>query len=73
MKNETEHRFKKLEETLDTKFNEIIDEQEKIPCEIKSTWKSQVNIQHQMLKVIMQETLLEQEEERLDFKKGSRT
>ena len=66
---EIENRFKKLEETLDTKLNEIIDKQEKIPCEIKSAWKPQTNIQPQKLKVIMHETLTEQEKEQLDLEK----
>ena len=70
---ESENRLKKSEETLDTNLNEIIDKQEKIPCKIKSAWKPQAKVQPQKLKVHMHETLVEQEKERLDFEKRSRT
>ena len=69
IKIEIENRFKKFKETLDTKLNEIIDTQEKLPCEIKSAWKPQTKRQPQKFEVIMLETLAKQEKERPDLEK----
>ena len=66
---EIENRFKKLEGTHDTKLNEMNDKQEELPCNIKSAWKPQTNIQPQKLKVTMHETLAEQEKQQLDLGK----
>ena len=62
---ENENRFKKSEETSDRKLIDIIDKQER--CEIKSTWKPQVSIQAQKMKVLMHETFTRKK--RLDLEK----
>ena len=58
LKLEFEDNFSKLENSLETKLDKMLRKQKQIPCEIKTIWQTQPNIQANNLKNIMKEKLI---------------
>ena len=48
-------------------MNKIIEQEDKIPAEIKSSWSTTKSVHYQNLKIIMKHTLEQQENEKLDL------
>ena len=67
---EIEDKFRKLESSLASKLDTILNKQEQIPCEIKSNWQTQHNLPPNKLKHIMKETLITQEKTKLISETG---
>lgn len=61
-----EEKFNQIEEKFDSKFKAVIEQQGRLPTEIKSAWSKQPEMKPQKIRVIMQETLAKQEREKVE-------
>ena len=62
LEKEIEAKFELFESKFESKMNAVLDNQGKLPSELKTVWAKNNEIKPQKLKVIMQETLAQQEE-----------